>query len=129
MMKLNHINLPVPDVNASRTFLETFFGMRSVGEGENGSTVVLMDEGGSIVTLSNFNHADTVTYPGAFHIGFVQQSNENVDTVNRRLHAAGYALGEPKVLHGSYTFYVKAPGGFLVEVLGPMPGLGETQKS
>ena len=128
-MKLNHINLPVPDVHASRIFLETYFGLRSVGEGENGSIVVLMDEGGSIVTLSNFNHADTVTYPGAFHIGFVQQSNEDVDAVNRRLRADGYALGEPKVLHGSYTFYVKAPGGFLVEVMGPMPGLGGSSSS
>ena len=123
-MKLNHINLPVSDVNASRTFLETYFGLRSIGEGENGSIVVLMDDGGSIVTLSNFNRAETVTYPGAFHVGFVQQSNEDVDALNRRLLSDGFALGQPKTLHGSYTFYVKAPGGFLVEVLGPMPGLG-----
>ena len=128
-MRLNHINLPVSDLHASRAFLETYFGLRYVGGSNDGPIVVLMDESQSIVTLSNFNDADAVKYPGAFHVGFVQRSNADVDAVRRRRLADGYVAGEPKVLHGSYTFYVKAPGGFLVEVLGPMPGLGASDAS
>ena len=123
-MRMNHINLPVSNLSASRAFLETYFGLRYVGGSDSETIVVLMDESDSIVTLSNFNHADAVTYPGAFHIGFLQPSNAEVDAVNKRLIADGHVAGEPKELHGSYTFYIKAPGGFTIEVLGPMPGLG-----
>ena len=128
-MRLNHINLPVSDLGGSRAFIERYFGFRYVGGSNDGPIAVLMDESESIVTLSNFNDADTVKYPGAFHIGFVQSSNAAVDAVSHRLLADGHVAGEPKELHGSYTFYVKAPGGFTVEVLGPMPGLGASEAS
>jgi lactoylglutathione lyase len=52
-----------------------------------------------------------------FHIGFVQESEEQVNEINRRLRDDGYAVPEPARLHGSWTFYFQAPGGFTVEVL------------
>ena len=79
--------------------------------------VVLVDESGFVFTLSNFEKATEVDYPGAFHIGFIQESREQVDAMHARLKADGFDVKTPKVFHGAWTFYFRAPGGFLVEVL------------
>lgn len=52
-----------------------------------------------------------------FHIGFVQESRDEVDAINARLEGAGCKVKPAREFHGSYTFYLKAPGGFTVEVL------------
>ncbi|SUA97587.1 glyoxalase [Paenibacillus thiaminolyticus] len=46
----------------------------------------------------------------------IQESVEKVNEINRRLKEDGFNVAPPKRLHG-WTFYVKAPGGFTVEVL------------
>ncbi len=58
-----------------------------------------------------------VHYPRGFHIGFIQQSEEQVNAINERLRADGYDVPPPAKLHGSWTFYFAAPGGFTIEVL------------
>ena len=58
----------------------------------------------------------TVEYPGAFHIGFMQDSRERVDEIYHRLKTDGFEAEPPKEFHGAWTFYLKAPGGFLLEV-------------
>ena len=75
-MSLNHINLTVPDVPRSRAFFETYFGFRCVVERGRDALAVLTDPSGFILTLSNFDKVDHVEYPGAFHIGFMQDSRE-----------------------------------------------------
>ena len=57
-----------------------------------------------------------VNYPNTFHIGFQQANEEDVDKMNQRLKEDGYDVKAPIHAHG-YTFYVKAPGGFTVEVV------------
>ncbi|HWE39459.1 MAG TPA: VOC family protein [Isosphaeraceae bacterium] len=114
-MRLNHLNLTVPDVAQTRAFFETYFGFRCVSE-RGGVIAVLLDESGFVLTLSNFDKVGEVEYPGAFHIGFMQDSRERVDEMYRRLSADGLAAEPPKHLHGAWTFYLRAPGGFLVEV-------------
>ena len=52
-----------------------------------------------------------------FHIGFIQDSEEDVNQINQRLRDDGYQVPKPARLHGSWTFYFQAPGGFTVEVL------------
>lgn len=49
-----------------------------------------------------------------FHIGFIQESEEQV---NQRLREDGFQVSKPARLHGSWTFYLKSPGGFTIEVL------------
>lgn len=114
-MSLNHINLTVPDVSRSRAFFETYFGFRCV-VGRGDTLAVLIDESGFILTLSNFDKVEKVEYPGAFHIGFMQDSRERVDAIYRRLTADGFEAEPPREFHGAWTFYLNAPGGFLVEV-------------
>ena len=75
------------------------------------------DESGFVLTLNNFAKATEVEYPGAFHVGFMQESRERVDEIHRRLQADGFEMKPPHEFHGAWTFYLRAPGGFLVEVL------------
>jgi lactoylglutathione lyase len=115
-MKLNHVNLTVPDVSQTRNFFETYFGFRCVVERGKEALAVLTDDSGFILTLNNFNKDKEVEYPGAFHIGFMQDSRERVDEIFNTLKAGGFEAEPPKEFHGAWTFYLTAPGGFLVEV-------------
>ncbi|HEX2623512.1 MAG TPA: VOC family protein [Phototrophicaceae bacterium] len=119
-MKLNHLNLTVTDVLAAGAFLEKYFGMRSnrgEGDRDNKNFVVMFDDNGLVLTLMKASHSTEVKYPGNFHIGFIQASEEQVNELNQRLKADGFDV-EPPQHHHAWTFYVNAPGGFTVEVLG-----------
>jgi len=116
-MRLNHLNLTVPDVRRTREFFETYFGFRCVAERGRGALAVLADESGFILSLNNFDKAAKVEYPGAFHIGFMQESRERVDEIYQHLTSGGFDAEPPREFHGAWTFYFRAPGGFLVEVL------------
>jgi catechol 2,3-dioxygenase-like lactoylglutathione lyase family enzyme len=116
-MALNHLNLTVPKVPQTRAFFETHFGFRCLaGAPKSDTFVVLVDESGFVLSLNNFTEAEEVGYPGAFHVGFRQDSREQVDAIYRRLKADGFNMKAPHEFHGTWTFYFRAPGGFLVEV-------------
>ena len=129
-MALNHLNLTVPDVPQTRAFFETYFGFRCVAGRPSDALVVLVDESGFVLTLNNLAKAAEVAYPGAFHVGFRQDSRERVDAFYQRLKADGFDLKPPHEFHGGWTFYFRAPGGFLVEVFHQSgverPGGGES---
>jgi lactoylglutathione lyase len=115
-MKLNHINLAVADVAATRNFFEQFFNLKcSETKGDNLLTV-LRDEAGFILILSHFEKNVVPQYPRDFHVGFIQETVEQVNEIYDRMKAAGIDVRPPKTAHGSWGFYVTAPGGFLVEV-------------
>jgi catechol 2,3-dioxygenase-like lactoylglutathione lyase family enzyme len=114
---LNHLNLTVPDVPATREFFETYFGFRCLLDRGRDVLVVMADETGFVLSLNNFGKAAEVVYPAAFHIGFMQDSRDRVDEIHARLKADGFDPQPPHEFHGAWTFYFKAPGGFLVEVL------------
>jgi catechol 2,3-dioxygenase-like lactoylglutathione lyase family enzyme len=115
-MALNHLNLTVPDVSRTREFFEKYFGFRSIMARPGNSLVVMADESGFVLSLNNFEQATEVKYPGAFHVGFMQESRERVDEIHGRLKADGFDAQLPHEFHGAWTFYFRAPGGFLVEV-------------
>ncbi|HWO98769.1 MAG TPA: VOC family protein [Bacillus sp. (in: firmicutes)] len=111
-MKLNHLNLTVIDVQATREFLETYFGLKCLGSRGN-SFAAMFDDDGFVLTLMK---GKEVHYPSTFHIGFPMKNEEEVNNMNQRLKEAGFEVEPPKHAHG-YTFYVEAPGGFMIEVL------------
>jgi catechol 2,3-dioxygenase-like lactoylglutathione lyase family enzyme len=115
-MKLNHLNLTVPDVRRTREFFEKHFGFRCVVERGRDALAVLTDESGFVLTLNNFEKVTNVEYPGAFHIGFMQESRNRVDEIHQQLKSDGFDPEPPREFHGAWTFYLRAPGGFLVEV-------------
>jgi lactoylglutathione lyase len=112
-MKINHLNLTVTDVGAAKAFLEKYFEMRGA-DGGNKNFDVVYDDDGFVLTL--MKAGTQVEYPGYFHIGFIQESEERVNKINQRLKEDGFDV-EPPQRHHAWTFYVMAPGGFRVEVL------------
>lgn len=115
-MKLNHVNLTVTDVPAAKEFLSKYFGLRSLdssGDKRETSFDVLFDDDNLVLTLMRGAEAN---YPKTFHIGFGQENEEKVNEVYQRLKEDGFDVAPPRRAH-AWTFYVKAPGGFTVEVL------------
>lgn len=115
-MKLNHLNLTVTDVAETKAFLEKYFGMRGLEEGEgkeNKNFSALFDDNGLVLTLMK---GKEVQYPSTFHIGFAQESDARVNEINQRLKDDGFEVQPPRRSH-AWTFSVRAPGGFFVEVL------------
>lgn len=117
-MNLNHLNLAVDDVAEASSFLQTYFGLAPLdGAPATSRLRILRDDAGCLVTLMHMPNEGPVSYPGTFHVGFVQPEAAAVDELHRRMVADGIAIDPPRRFHGSWTFYVQAPGGVLVEVL------------
>jgi lactoylglutathione lyase len=125
-MTLNHLNLTVTDPEETSAFLVRYFGLRP-GGGNRGMQL-LNDDNGMVLTLFKASAADRqaaadsgtptrLRYPSSFHIGFIQESQERVNEINQRLRDDGHQVDAPAHMHGSWTFYFTAPGGFTIEVL------------
>ncbi|RNB80141.1 VOC family protein [Brevibacillus fluminis] len=111
-MKLNHLNLTVSDVTATIDFLVKYFGLQN-GNTRGNTFAVFFDDGGLVLTLMK---GKQVSYPNTFHIGFIQESEDRVNEINQRMKDDGFDVEPPQRSH-AWTFYVRAPGGFTVEVL------------
>jgi catechol 2,3-dioxygenase-like lactoylglutathione lyase family enzyme len=112
-MRVNHLHLMVPDVPAASGFFEKYFDLRKTGG--NAGLTVLLDESGFVLTLMKRSARSVGIYPENFHLGFFVESEARVDEINERMRADGLEVDRPKREH-SYSFYVSAPGGVLVEV-------------
>jgi lactoylglutathione lyase len=112
-MRVNHLHLMVPDVPAAAGFFEKYFELRRASG--NAGLTVLLDDTGFVLTLMKMGSKSGKTYPENFHVGFFVESEAKVDAIHRRMVANGFAVPAPKREH-SYSFYVSAPGGLLVEV-------------
>ena len=77
----------------------------------------MSDDSGMLLALFRAAKGTEAKYPAGFHIGFIQDSEEQVDQINQRLRDDGYQVPGAARLHGSWTFYFQSPGGFTVEVL------------
>lgn len=112
-MVLNHLNLTVSNAVQTQQFLAQYFGLKPMGKATE-RMAFLTDDRGMIISLFS---AAQISYPDTFHIGFAQDSPAKVDEIYHRLRADGYEVDAPSRMHGSWTFYFKAPGGFTIEVL------------
>jgi lactoylglutathione lyase len=113
-MKVNHLNLTVADPVETQQFLIKYFGLKPRGKG-NRVIAILSDDNGMVLSL--MGRDSEVKYPATFHVGFIQESEEQVNEINRRLKADGFEVPPPSRQHGSWTFYFDAPGGFTIEVM------------
>lgn len=116
-MNINHINLAVPDIAATRAFFERFFGLRCTETKGDNVLSVLVDESGFAFTLSHFEKDVIPQYPRDFHVGFIRDSVEQVKKQYELLKNAGVDVPAPRTAHGGFGFYVTAPGGITVEVV------------
>ena len=117
-MKLNHLNLTVTNPLETQEFLVRYFGLKPMGKA-NKNMAFLSDDNGMVLSLisAKLGKESEVKYPATFHVGFIQESEQEVDEINRSLKADGFDVPAPSRQHGSWTFYFDAPGGFTIEVL------------
>src|SRR5271165_5367445 len=87
-------------------------GLKPRGKG-NQNIAILSDDNGMVLTLMNLkmDRKSEVKYPDTFHIGFIQDSEKQVNEINRQLKADGFPVPPPSRQHGSWTFYFDAPYG------------------
>ena len=111
-MKLNHFGITVTDPYEAREFLETYFGLKGIGK-NNRKLTHLQDDNGSILSLFE---GSTITEPETTHIGFVQETEAQVNEIYQRLKDDGFNVQPPRRSHG-WTFCFVAPGGFAIEVV------------
>jgi len=121
-MRLNHLDLHVPDVGATSDFLIRHFGLtlRDM-RGQNGLAILGDDAGLEIVIsqpIEKFGGAEQERLGVAtYHIGFMQSDRTEVDRLYRVLKESDAQLvGEPREMRGGYLFYCLAPGRILIEV-------------
>ena len=113
-MKLNHINLGVTDVAATVSLFQDYFGLRLADHmPQNNFMAFTNDENDALISV--FKVSDVV-YPKIFHIGFLQDTVQQVNDIHANLKAGGFDPGEPKEEHGRFVFYLNSPGGFVIEV-------------
>ena len=79
-MKLNHLDLPVSDVEAAHEFFERFFGLRCTCQ-RRGEIAMLEDEAGFQLGVSNLRGLPPAAYPPDFHVGFVLERAGEVQEI------------------------------------------------
>ena len=113
-MKLNHINLGVTDVAATVSLFQDYFGLKLVDHmPQNNFMAFTNDENNMLISVFK---AGDVVYPKIFHIGFLQDTVQQVNDIHSKLKTGGFSPGEPKEEHGRFVFYLDSPGGFQIEV-------------
>lgn len=115
-MKLNHVAITVTNVHEASAFLEKYFGLQQVGKA-NANMAHLQDDDGLILSLFKIGmFSSSITEPETTHIGFMQQTEKQVNEMYQRLTSVGFNVQPPKRSHG-WTFSFVAPGRFAIEVV------------
>jgi extradiol dioxygenase family protein len=121
-MRMNHLDLHVPDVAAAREFFVDIFGLKATETRGRDGLAILNDDAGLEIVLSRpvekYGAADTVSVGvNTYHIGFILPERDDVDTLYTRLIDGGYeAWHEPRAIRGGWLFYAMGPGKILIEV-------------
>lgn len=120
-MRLNHLNLATANVAGLAAFLSEHFGFTLTAMRGRDAFAVLIGSDGFALNLMQPQKGGTDAYPDGSHIGFVVETASAVAAKHAELLAAGRRPGEiQRFTRGgapTTTFYCKAPGGVLVEVL------------
>ena len=119
-MQLNHLNLAVPNIAEARHFFETVFGFHCV-DTKGDALAVLEGQDGFTLVLSHLDKDDAIIYPKDFHIGFILETQEQVQATFERLQSAGINLPHPpRIMRGSFIFYCRVLDTVLLEVSCPV---------
>jgi catechol 2,3-dioxygenase-like lactoylglutathione lyase family enzyme len=116
-MRLNHLDLPVRDIAATRDFFETWLGFTHLETRGAAGLAILRDPSGLVLVLSRLQRDGVQSFPTGFHIGFHLETEAAVGALHARLSHAG--LGEiaaPSMQRGAFSFYFHGPDQLLIEV-------------
>jgi len=115
-MRLNHLDLPVPDVAATADFFVRGFGFALLFMRGDDMALLRDEDGNGDGFVLALSHSAAPRYPDDFHVGFLQPSDAAVHALHSRLRAAGIDAPAPAVSYGCLQFWVEAPGGVTVEI-------------
>ncbi len=115
-----HVALNVTDVEVSKTFYQTWFGMKIIWEPDAGN--VYMSSGVDNLALHEIPRERVpADHQGQFldHVGFVMDSPETVDQLYERVVQAGVEIIHHPKHHrdGSYSFYLADPDRIVIQIL------------
>lgn len=117
-MTLNHINLPVSNPVGMQEFLVKYFDMEPMRKGNDAMALLTDKNKVQLVLMGPQLTGNTdAAYPGAFHIGFRQDSEDEVNRINKAMKDDGIDVPEPSIVHGAWTFYFRSPWGVMIEVV------------
>jgi catechol 2,3-dioxygenase-like lactoylglutathione lyase family enzyme len=119
-MKLNHLDLQVPDVVETAAFFARHFGFTIVSNPTSPAIIILQGEDDFSLVLQR--RQGTTSYPEGFHIGFLVDEVAAVHAQHERLRAAGAQPGPVRENNRGVMFYLQAPGDVLVEISCRRPG-------
>lgn len=114
-MKLQHLNLPVTDVEQNSVFFTTYFGLRTLEGMNSAKMVAVLDENDVVLLLSQAGETE-VDFPEDFHPGFLVDNKRTLDNIYQHLKEDHADVQAPVKFMQGWTFYVRAPGGFKVQV-------------
>ncbi|NUP09360.1 MAG: VOC family protein [Polyangiaceae bacterium] len=112
-MKLNHLDLQVPDVPATAAFFERLYGLEIVSNRNSSAIIILSDREGFVLVLQRL--AEGESYPKDFHVGFLVGNPDEVRAQHAKISAAGVESTDVEVNNRGVMFYCKAPGNITVE--------------
>ena len=118
-MKLNHINIPVNDVEEAKLFFEQYLDFTCIDvKGKHDLAILKGADGFTLVLMSHaFNRNEINSFPSAFHIGFLLSTREEVMEQYNKLKTSDLAIeNAPANMRGVFGFYFMAPGNILVEI-------------
>src|SRR5207247_10965328 len=97
-MKLNHLNLTVTDPLETQKFLQKYFDLQPMGKANN-KMAFLSDDNGMVVGLFHPGQEAEVKYPGSFHIGFIEETDQQDNEINRGLKEGRFEVPTPPRRH------------------------------
>lgn len=106
-LKLNHLNLTVPDVAEAKCFFEKYFKFQCTDQKSNVLAILIGEDGFILALMSEaFNKQGSSSYPEAFHLGFILDSKEEVSSLYSKLKSGGLNVDrEPARIRNSFGFY------------------------
>lgn len=117
-MTINHLNLVVPDVEATASFFVKYFDFELQPTAVK-YIAILHGTDGFVLVISNFPNTPSYDYPKDFHIGFYQPDRQAVDVLHHKLQEEIVMDSTPRNIRDRYGFYFYAPGKVFIEITCP----------
>ena len=122
MIKVDHIGLYVSDIEAAKSFFQTYFGAKANemyrNEKKGFCSYFLTFDDGSRLEVMTRTGVDGKRALGSCHVAFSVGSKAAVDSLTERLRADGYTVtdGPRTTGDGYYESCVAAIDGNLIEI-------------
>ena len=113
-MRLNHIDLQVPDVQQAAAFFERWFAFELQSSPRSPAIAILRGADGFCLVLQRRGQDER--YPATFHVGFLLNDPAQVLDFHTRARGAGLHISDvERTARGTLT-YLRAPGELLIEI-------------